>query len=131
MTREAEREADFAAQYAAHSKAVFTAIVRDELAKGANADEQARIYAELGKPDFALAYLLAGRLPDTERRGLLARAYERRAEQTEAKAHEFDRSFHRPFPLLVAEAAHDRTTARRIHAGQELLADTFRQLPQS
>ncbi|MGH2514628.1 MAG: hypothetical protein ACRDHP_03150 [Ktedonobacterales bacterium] len=131
MTREPERSADFATQYQAHSKEVFAAIVRDELAKGADATGQAHIYAELGKPDFALAYLLAGALPDAERRDLLAHAYERRAEHTEAKAHEFDKKFHRPFPMLLAEAAHDRSVARQIRAGRTILPDASRRIPLS
>lgn len=129
MTQQPQPPADFAMQYRAHAKEVFHAIVRDELAKGADAGEQARIYAELGKPDFALAYLLAGTLPEAEKRELLARAFERRAEHTEAKAHELDRKFHRPFPMLLTEAARDRTDARRIRAGQPIRSDSDRQSP--
>jgi len=121
--------ADFAAQYRAHSKAVFQDIVRDELAKGADAGEQAGIYAELGKPDFALAYLLAGTLSEAAKRDLYARAYARRAELTEARAGEFDNKFHRPFPMLLAAAARDRATARQIHAGREIQSDRDQQIP--
>ena len=129
MTRQPEPAADFATQYRAHAKEVFHAIVQGELAKGADAGEQARIYAELGKPDFALAYLLAGTLPEAEKRDLYARAFERRAEHTEAKAHEFDRKFHRPFPMLLNEAVRDRADARGIRAGQQIRFDRDRQLP--
>ena len=129
MTREPEQSANFQTQYQADSKDVFQAIVRDELAKGTDAGEQAHIYAELGKPDFVLAYLLASALAESEKRAVLAQAYERRAENTEAKAHEFDRKFHRPFPMLDAEAERDRIQARRIRAGHAILPETDRQVP--
>lgn len=121
--------ADFATQYRAHSKPVFQDIVRDELAKGADAGEQSGIYAELGKPDFVLAYLLAGTLPEADKRDLYARAFVRRAELTEARAGEFDKNFHRPFPMLLAAAARDRATARRIRAGHEIQSDRDQQIP--
>jgi hypothetical protein len=129
MTRQPERSLDFDTLYRQQSKEVFHDIVRDELAKGADADEQARIYTELGKPDFVLAYLLSGALTDAEKRDLLARAYERRADHTEAKAHEFDTKFHRPFPMLLTDAARDRTIARQIRAGRQIRSDANRQLP--
>jgi hypothetical protein len=129
MPGQPEHSVDFESQYGAHSKEVFRAIVRDELAKGAEAGEQARIYAELGKPDFVLAYLLASTLAEPEKRDLLARAYERRAEHTDAKAHEFDRKFHRPFPMLHSEATLDRKAARHIRAGHAIQPDTARQVP--
>ncbi|MBF6592470.1 MAG: hypothetical protein IVW57_18320 [Ktedonobacterales bacterium] len=110
--------ADFNAQYGALVKDVFTRIVNDALARGEHPEAQARVYASLGKPDFTLAYLVAGTLPDGEKRDLLAAAYERRATYTEEKAREFDRRFHRPFPLLFTGATRDRMTARRIRAGQ-------------
>lgn len=129
MARQPDQPASFDARYGALSKEVFQNIVREELAKGANADEQARVYAELGKPDFALAYLLAGTLADAEKHDLLARAYERRAEQTEARAREFDKRFHRPFPLLFTDATRDRTAASRIRAGRALQPDMNRPAP--
>src|SRR6185437_5778553 len=64
--------ATFEDQYAALVKSVFREIVADAIAEGKQPDEQARVYAELGKPDFALAYLLAGELPDAEKRALYA-----------------------------------------------------------
>jgi hypothetical protein len=129
MTRQPEQSLDFDTQYRAQSKEVFHDIVRDELARGADADEQARIYTELGKPDFVLAYLLSGALADAAKRDLLARAYERRADHTKAKAHEFDTNFHRPFPMLLTDAARDRTIARQIRAGRQIRSDANRQLP--
>ena len=129
MTEQAGRRGGFAAQCHALTKAVFANVVRDELARGSDADEQARRYAERGKPDFTLAYLLAGVLPDDERRALLARAFERRAALTEERAREFDRKFHRPFPMLFNDAANDRATARQIRAGKRIRPETVRQLP--
>jgi hypothetical protein len=119
----------FTAQCRALTKPVFADIVRDELARGSDADDQARWYAERGKPDFTLAYLLAGALPDDERRELLARSFERRAALTEERAREFDRKFHRPFPMLFNDAANDRATARQIRAGTRIRPETVRQLP--
>lgn len=129
MTGQPGPAAEFTTQYGTSAKEVFHALVRDELAKGADAGEQARVYAELGKPDFALAYLLAGTLSEAEKRDLYARAFERRAENTEAKAREFDRKFHRPFPMLLSEAAHDRADARRIRAGQLIRSESERHSP--
>lgn len=122
-------EASFAERYAALSKAVFTDLIRDAIASGHDPDDAAREYAARGKPDFALAYLLAGTLSDAERQETLAQAFERRAEVTEARAREFDGKFHRPFPLLISEAANDRATARTIRAGKPVRPGAGRQLP--
>ncbi|MBF6591640.1 MAG: hypothetical protein IVW57_14100 [Ktedonobacterales bacterium] len=119
----------FERQYQPLAKAVFTEIARQELQHGADTSERARAYAERGKPDFTLAFLLASALADDERRALFARAYEQRAAITERRAQEFDRQFHRPFPLLFSEAARDRAIARRIRAGLEVRPGTGRQLP--
>ncbi len=121
--------ASFETLYAPLAKEVFHALVRDSLAQGGDPDEQARQYAELGKPDFALAYLLACGMPDVEKRTTLARAYDRRAETTEARAREFDGKFHRPFPLLFAEAANDRAAARTIRAGRPVRPRESHSLP--
>jgi len=94
--------------------------VRDALAQGGDPDERARQYAERGKPDFALAYLLAGSLADNQKRDVPAHAYDRPAETTEARAREFDGRFHRPFPLLFSAAANDRAAARTIRAGRPI-----------
>ncbi|HEX8035532.1 MAG TPA: hypothetical protein VF510_16865, partial [Ktedonobacterales bacterium] len=98
---------------------------------GASVEEQAREYAERGKPDFALAYLLESALPDGEKREVLAHAYERRAALTEQRAREFDRQFHRPFPLLFAEARKDRGAARQVRTGGAIRPGVSRQLPMS
>ncbi len=121
--------ADFAARYGAQCKEVFReAVARDALA-GRDLAARAREYAERGKPDFVLAYLLATDLPDDEKRAMLAGAYERRAQITERRADEFDRRFHRPFPLLRLEASKDRTLAQRIRAGGSLRPGLGRPLP--
>lgn len=120
---------DFNAQYGALVKAVFTKIVADARSDGADLDTQARVYAELGKPDFTLAYLIAGTLSEGEKRDLLAAAFERRAVYTEEKAREFDRRFHRPFPLLFTEATRDRATAKQIRAGRRIQPDAGNRAP--
>ena len=120
---------EFNAQYEALAKDVFREIVRGALAGGANVEEQARAYAERGKPDFTLAYLLECALLDAEKREVLAHAYERRAALTEQRAREFDRQFHRPFPLLFTEAGKDRTTAKQVRAGRPIRPGVGRQLP--
>src|SRR5262245_28768563 len=89
-------------------------IAQEDVAGGADPAEQAREYTERGKPDFVLAYLLLADLPDDEKRTLYAQAHERRSAFIEQKARQFDREFHRPFPLLFQEAAKDRALARRI-----------------
>lgn len=121
--------ATFEAQYAGLAKSVFSEIVADAIAAGKQPDEQARLYAELGKPDFVLAYLLACDLPDGDKRAVLARAYQQRASYTEERAREFDHTFHRPFPLLFTEAANDKAAARKVLAGLPLRPAAGKQLP--
>ena len=120
---------DFAARYRPLLREAFVGIVRDAVAAGADPIAQARAYAERGKPDFVLAYLLVCPLDDDEKRDLYALAHERRAAFIEQRAKEFDRSFHRPFPLLGAEAAKDRALARQIRAGRSVKPGAGRQLP--
>jgi hypothetical protein len=124
-----EPTVSFDALYRPLLRAAFIEIVRKDLGEGADAAEQARAYAERGKPDFALAYLLVCDLPDEERRAIYAQAHERRAAYIEQKARQFDREFHRPFPLLFQEAAKDRALARRIRAGQAVQRGAGKQLP--
>ncbi|MGH2485949.1 MAG: hypothetical protein ACRDHE_08055 [Ktedonobacterales bacterium] len=121
--------ATFEDQYAVMAKDVFREIVTDAIAEGKLPDEQAHVYAELGKPDFVVAYLLACDLPDAEKRAVLARAYQRRATYTEERAREFDHTFHRPFPLLFTEAANDKAAARKVLAGLALRPSAGKQLP--
>lgn len=122
-------EATFEDQYGPLAKEVFRQIATDALAEGKDPDEQARRYAEIGKPDFALAYLLAGHLPDASKRDVFAHAYRQRATITEERAREFDRTYHRPFPLLLTDAANDRAAARKVLTGQPLHPRAGRQLP--
>jgi hypothetical protein len=110
----------FAAQYQSLVKDVFTDLVRSDLAKGAQAEAQARHFTQRGKPDFALAYLLQADLPDEEKRELLAESYEHRATRTRERAREFSQKFHRDFPELLTEAIHDQDTAELIRAGKSL-----------
>jgi hypothetical protein len=123
------RQADFDTQFAGVCKQVFCDLVAEGLGAGGDAASQAREYADRGKPDFALAYLLTADLPDAEKRIIFAHAYDRRAEVTEERAREFDRRFHRSFALLFAEAAKDRTAARRIRAGRSPNSGAGRPLP--
>jgi hypothetical protein len=127
--RSAPLAADFDAQYRAHTKDVFRDVVARDLEDGSDPTSQARAYAERGKPDFVLAYLLVSDLPDTEKRALYALAYERRADLTNQIADDFDRRFHRPFPLMRLEATKDRTTAQRIRSGGSLRPGLGRPLP--
>ena len=108
---------------------VFRDLVRKDLAGGSVAEEQARVYAELGKPDFALAYLLVCSLADADKREILARSFESRATFTVEKAEEFDRKFHRPFPMLHKDATRDRLIASQIRRGLPVDRTFERQAP--
>ena len=108
----------FEEQFAPLLKEVFTAHAREQLRQGADGLAQARSYAEQGKPDFVLAFLLLVGIPDDEKREVLAQAYEQRARFSEEKARQFDRQFHRSFPLIKLEAQKDRLLARAIRDGQ-------------
>lgn len=119
------RMPSFTALYSGQAREVIRELAREAVVGGADPAGQARDYAERGKPDFTLAYLLAGdalpdALPDAEKRALYAQAFERRATLTEGKAREFDQKFRRPFPLLLSDAAQDRAQASRIRAGKRL-----------
>ena len=125
----APRPVGFDQQYRAQSKPAFADVVSRDLIAGGDPIARAHEYAERGKPEFVLAYLLVTDLPGAEKRELYARAYERRGQITEQKADEFDRTFHRPFPLLRLEASKDRATAQRIRAGGALRPGLGRPLP--
>ncbi len=111
---------DFAELYSKLLKDVFTEQARQQLEQGADGFTCADAYAEQGKPEFALAYLLLINLSDDVKRDILARSYERRAELSEEKADAFDRQFHRPFPLIKLEAQKDRTAAQQIRQGKRV-----------
>lgn len=102
-------------------KTVFTEQAHEQLARGAEALPAARMYAELGKPEFTLAFLLLSEVPEEEKRAVFARAYERRAELSTAKAAEYSMKFHRPFPLIKLEARKDLQAAQAIRLGQPLV----------
>lgn len=111
---------DFAELYSKLLKDVFTEQAQQQLEQGADGLTCADAYAEQGKPEFALAYLLLINLSDDVKRDILARSYERRAELSEEKADAFDRQFHRPFPLIKLEAQKDRTAAQQIRQGKRV-----------
>lgn len=121
--------ASFEEQYRPQLKDVMLTLAREAVADGSDADAQAREYTARGKPDFVLAYLLLGTLPDEQRRELYAHAHEQRAIFTEQRAREFDSQFHRPFPLLRTEAAKDRMVARQVRAGRSLPTSAEKHLP--
>lgn len=108
----------FEEQFAPLLKEVFTAHAQEQLRQRADGLALARGYAEQGKPDFALAFLLLVDIPDDEKREVLALAYEQRARFSEEKARQFDRQFHRSFPLIKLEAQKDRRLAKAIRGGQ-------------
>lgn len=129
MSDERPRQPDFAALYAEQAREVIRTRARETLAGGEDAAAQARDYAERGKPDFTLAFLLECDLADAEKCALYARSFERRAALTEGKAREFDAKFHRPFPLLRSDAAQDRARAKLAREGKRMGKDAGKQLP--
>ena len=110
----------FAMLYAPALKDVFTEQARQQIAQGAEALGSARAYAELGKPDFALAFLLLAETSIEEKRETLAHAYERRATLAEEKAREYQLQFHRAFPLIKLEARKDLQAAQAVRQGQPI-----------
>ncbi len=110
----------FEGLYAPLLKDVFKQHARQQLMQGANALISARSFAEQGKPDFTLAFLLETEVPEEEKRDVLARSYEQRARNTDQKAAQLDAQFHRSFPLIKLEAQKDRAAARAIRNGQRL-----------
>lgn len=115
--------------YRAEARQAILDIAAKELTSGASAEQLAQHYAEKGKPDFVLAYLLGSAIADVRKRELYATAHEQRAIYIEQRAREFDRRFHRPFPLLATEAANDQVMARRIRAGMPPGKGRGRQIP--
>ncbi len=106
--------------YASQLKDVFKIHAQQQLDQGADGLASSRAYADQGKPEFTLAFLLLIDLPENEKRELLARAYERRATLSEEKAQQLNIQFHRPFPLIKLEAQKDRQAARSIRQGKEV-----------
>jgi TfoX/Sxy family transcriptional regulator of competence genes len=114
----------FAELYAPMLKDVFTTRAQKDLAEGADGLACARAYAEQGKPEFVLAYLLLVDELEEVKRELLAYSYERRAVLSEDKAEELDKKFHRPFPLIKLEAQKDRLAARQVRQGKRVRTGT-------
>lgn len=110
----------FESLYAPLLKAVFTQQAQQQIAQGVDAITLATFYAEAGKPDFTLAFLLLAECPQEKKRELLAQAYEQRATLSESKATEYSTQFHRPFPLIKLEARKDLLAARAIRQGQPI-----------
>ncbi len=108
----------FEALYSTRLKAVFTEQARQQIALGAESLPSAQAYAELGKPDFALAFLLLTECTEEEKREVLAHAYERRAALSQTKASELSVQFHRPFPLIQLEARKDLLAAQSVRQGE-------------
>ncbi len=102
---------------------VFTVQARENMAQGADGLTCALAYAEQGKPEFTLAYLLLIDLADEEKREILAVSFDKRASLSEEKAEQFDRQFHRPFPLIKLEAQKDRLSAQQVRQGRRVRRD--------
>lgn len=118
----------FAELYTPLLKDVFRELAREELEQGGDGLTSADAYAEQGKPDFALAYLLLIDVADDVKRDIFARSYEQRATLSEQKAEEFTQQFKRPFPMIKVEAQKDRTIARQIRQGKRVHRES-RSLP--
>jgi len=114
----------FAELYGSTLKEVFTAKAQKDLEQGVDGLARARAYAEQGKPEFVLAYLLLIDEAEEVKRELLAYSYEQRAVHSENKAEEFDQKFHRPFPLIKLEAQKDRQAARQVRQGKHIHTGT-------
>jgi len=106
--------------YASQLKDVFKTHAQQQLDQGADGLASSRAYAEQGKPEFTLAFLLLIDLPEDEKRELLAHAFERRATLSEEKAQQLNIQFHRSFPLIRLEAQNDRKAAYAIRQGMEV-----------
>jgi len=109
---------EFTVQYAPLVKDVFRELVARDSEQGLDMTERSHHYAARGKPEFVLAYLMVANLTDSERRDILAAAFEQHAAIAEAKAQQWDAEHHRPFPLIALEASKDRTMARQVRQGK-------------
>ena len=107
---------------------VFTIQARENINQGADALTCALAYAEQGKPEFTLAYLLLSDISDKEKQEILAVSYDQRAKDSEQKAELFDLQFHRPFPLIKLEAHKDRLAAQQIRQGRRVRHDSVARL---
>ncbi len=103
---------------------VFTMQAQENIAQGADGLTCALAYAEQGKPEFTLAYLLLIAISDKEKQEILAVSYDRRASISDEKAEQFDQQFHRPFPLIRLEAQKDRLAAQQVRQGRRVRRDS-------
>jgi hypothetical protein len=110
----------FSDLYSKMLKDVFLDLARQQLEQGADALICADAYAEQGKPDFTLAYLLLIDASDEVKRDIFARSYEQRATLSEQKANDFSLQFHRAFPMIKVEAQKDRQAAQQIRQGKRV-----------
>ena len=101
-------------------KDVILQKAREHIEQGGDALSCADVYADQGKPDFVLAYLLLTDASDEVKRDIFAHSYEQRAIISEEKAESFDKQFHRPFPLIKLEAQKDRLAARQVRQGRRI-----------
>jgi predicted ATPase len=93
---------------------------REHIEQGGDALSCADVYADQGKPDFVLAYLLLTDVADEVKREIFAHSYEQRAIISAQKADAFDKQFHRPFPLIKLEAQKDRLAAQHVRQGRRI-----------
>ena len=115
--------------YAQQLKDVFKTQAQEQLEQGADPLTFCHAYAEQGKPEFTLAFLLHVDLPEDEKRELLAHSYECRATLSEMKAKQLDIQFHRTFPLIKLEAQKDRQVARSIRQGKDFHTSPLQNSP--
>ena len=116
--------ASFAELHRPLLKDVFLDLARQELQQGADALTCADAYAEQGKPEFALAFLLLLDISDEVKQDIFARSYEQRAAFSERKADEFSLKFHRSFPMIKVEAQKDRTAAQQVRQNKRVRPET-------
>jgi hypothetical protein len=110
----------FSDLYGGTLKDVFLDLAREQLEQGADGLISADAYAEQGKPEFTLAYLLLIDVSDEVKRDIFANSYEQRAVLSEQKANEFSLQFHRAFPMIKVEAQKDRQAAQQIRQGRRM-----------
>lgn len=115
----------FASLYAPALKEVFIEQAQQQIAQGADPLVSAHSYAELGKPEFTLAFLLLIEQPEEEKRETLAQAYERRAALSQEKAQAYSAQFHRPFPLIKLDARKDLLAAAAVRQNQPIQQKTM------
>lgn len=119
----------FAELYAPILKEVFTVHAREHLLRGADGLECARDYAEQGKPEFVLAYLLLIEALEETKHEIFAYAYERRATLSAQKARSFQNEFHRAFPLIGLGVEKDRIAAQCVREKKRVRQDTGSTIP--